>query len=79
MSIRAKYGFGPVTVEVNWLDKCPNCNNRTVRVTGWSTTPEALWAGDEAACSKCGHKGEIDADGDNAWVEWDSVKESSYG
>lgn len=77
MSIRAKYGFGPVNVEVNWLDKCPNCKNRTVRVTGWSTTPEALWAGDEAVCTKCGHKGEIDADGENAWVEWDSVKEVS--
>jgi hypothetical protein len=25
MSIRAKYGFGPVTVEVHWLDKCPDC------------------------------------------------------
>lgn len=74
MSIRAKYGFGPVTVEVDWLHKCPNCNNRTIRVTGWSTTPEALWAGDKAECTKCGHKGEIDADGDNAWVEWDEIK-----
>lgn len=74
MSIRAKYGFGPVTVEVDWLHKCPNCNNRTIRVTGWTTTPEALWAGDKAVCSKCGRKGEIDADGDNAWVEWDEIK-----
>lgn len=74
MSIRTKYGIGPLTVEVDWLDKCPGCNNGTARVTGWSVTPEALWAGDKVVCSKCGHKGEIDADGDNAWVEWDELK-----
>ncbi|AWC85772.1 hypothetical protein [Enterobacter cloacae complex sp. FDA-CDC-AR_0164] len=76
MSIRSKHGFGPSTVEVEWLDKCPSCQHQKARVTGWSVTPEALWAGDEVVCAKCGHKGEIDADGDNAWVEWDEVKDA---
>lgn len=77
MSIRTKHGFGPSTVEVEWLDKCPSCKHQKARVTGWSVTPEALWAGDKVVCAKCGHKGEIDSYGDNAWVEWDEVKEAA--
>lgn len=70
MSIRSEHGFGPVTVEIDWLDNCPKCGHEKARVTGWSTTTQQLWAGDEVACAKCGHKGEVDADGENAWVEW---------
>lgn len=73
MSIREKYGFGPLTVSVTWLEKCPKCQGDKVNVTGWSVTADALWSGDEAVCAKCGHKGEIDADGENAWVDWDEV------
>lgn len=78
MSIRTEHGYGPLTVTVGWLDNCPNCSNDKVSVTGWSVSPDTLWAGDEAVCTKCGHKGEIDAEGENAWVEWDSVKEAQH-
>lgn len=64
MSIRTEHGFGPSTVEVEWLDDCPRCQHGKARVTGWSVTKDSLWAGDEAVCSKCGHKGEIDVDVD---------------
>ena len=70
MSIRTEHGFGPSTVEVEWLDDCPKCRHNKAKVIGWSVTTHSLWAGDEAVCAKCGHKGEIDADGENAWVEW---------
>lgn len=73
MSIRSEHGFGPSTVEVDWLGKCPKCKHEKAKVTGWSVTPVALWAGDEVMCTNCGHKGEIDGDGDNAWAEWDEV------
>lgn len=73
MNIREKYGFGPLTVTVSWLEKCPKCQGDKVNVTGWSVTADSLWSGDEAVCAKCGHKGEIDADGENAWVEWNEV------
>ncbi|MDL4447726.1 hypothetical protein [Klebsiella michiganensis] len=78
MSIRTEHGYGPLTVTVGWLDNCPKCNNDKASVTGWSVSPDTLWAGDEAVCTKCGHKGEIDADGENAWVEWDEIKEASH-
>lgn len=77
MSIRTEHGFGPSTVEVAWLDDCPKCQHGKAKVTGWSVTSDSLWAGDEAVCSKCGHKGEIDADGENAWVQWDEVREAA--
>ncbi len=59
-------------VKVGWLDNCPKCGHEKARVTGWSVSPDELWAGDEVVCAKCGHKGEIKThgDGDNAWVEW---------
>lgn len=74
MSIRSEHGFGPLTVEVDWLDKCPSCQHQRARITGWSVTPEVLWAGDEVVCAKCGHQGEIDADGECAWAEWGEVE-----
>lgn len=62
-----------ITVQVNWLDNCPNCGNENAAVTGYRITPNLLKTGNEVKCMKCGHIGEIDADGENAWVEWDEV------
>ncbi|ELX6537305.1 hypothetical protein SJ766_005016, partial [Escherichia coli] len=53
MSIRTEHGFGPSTVEVDWLDDCPKCQHGKAKVTGWSVTKDSLWAGDEVVCSKC--------------------------
>lgn len=74
MSIREKYGYGPITVEIDWLDDCPCCGHGIANVTGKSISSHSLWSGDSAVCAKCGHKGEIDADGENAWVDWDTVE-----
>ena len=32
MSIRTEHGFGPSTVEVEWLDDCPRCQHGKARV-----------------------------------------------
>ncbi|MDI1001554.1 hypothetical protein NEL96_05855, partial [Escherichia coli] len=58
MSIRTEHGFGPSTVEVDWLDDCPKCQHGKAKVTGWSVTKDSLWAGDEVVCSKCGCSGQ---------------------
>lgn len=62
------------TVKVKWLDDCPSCGFDDAAVTGERITPSLLQSGNSVECLKCGHKGEIDADGENAWVEWDEVK-----
>lgn len=63
-----------ITVAVEWLDNCPACGHEKAAVTGYNITPNNLWSGDQVACMKCGHVGEIDADGENVWVEWDEVQ-----
>ncbi len=74
MSLLRKHGVGPMTLVIGWLDDCPKCGFDKTNVTGFSISNESLWCGDEVKCIGCGHKGEIDADGENAWVEWDSVE-----
>lgn len=63
------------TVSVNWLDDCPICGHGQAAVTTRGYT-ETLWSGDQVTCMKCGNNGEIDADGENAWVEWDAQEEA---
>lgn len=64
------------TLKIYWLNCCDSCNdNEFSYVRTQDGSEEYLWSGDKAECSNCGHKGIIDADGDNAWVEWDEVQE----
>ena len=64
------------TVAVEWLDNCPKCGHGQAAVTT-SGQVDNLWSGDQVTCMKCGHCGEIEADGENAWVEWDDAQEEA--
>ncbi len=44
-------------------------------VIGTRTSSTRLYTGDYVECMNCGNEGEIDADGENAWVEWDGGDE----
>lgn len=66
-----------VTVKADWLDNCPKCGNEEAAVTTQGYGGQTLWSGDQVTCMKCGHCGEIDADGENAWVEWDELEASN--
>ncbi|PKH21438.1 hypothetical protein CIG19_16700 [Enterobacterales bacterium CwR94] len=64
-----------ITVSVEWLDDCPKCENKIAFVSGPGyRTNTLLKTGDSVSCASCGHAGEIDADGESAWVEWDGVE-----
>lgn len=60
-----------ITLDINWLGHCPNCHNDVHQVTTTDGTPKKLWSGDYVVCPVCDLTGEIDADGENAWVDWD--------
>lgn len=67
------------TVSVEWLDDCPKCGGKTAIVSGNGyRTISLLNSGDVVECAACGHAGEIDADGENAWVEWDNAEDGSH-
>ena len=57
-------------IKIDWLDSCPacGCSQHTVSTTDGSK--DWLYSGDEVKCGECGHAGEIDADGEAAWVNW---------
>ncbi|MBH2890547.1 hypothetical protein I5Q39_02235 [Serratia marcescens] len=61
------------TVSVGWLDDCPACGHGIASVTGSGIDNNWLHFGDAVLCDKCGHAGEIDVDGENAWVDWEEV------
>jgi len=62
-------------VKITWLDECPKCGYGTAFVSGNGyRTTQSLWSGDSVVCADCGHEGEIEADGENAWVNWDEVE-----
>lgn len=63
----------PTLYRVDWLNSCEQCNNsRQIEVTSRSLAGTYLYAGDAVKCPQCGNQGVIDADGDGAWVEWDT-------
>lgn len=59
-----------VSVVIEWLDDCPKCGHKQAIVSGTRTSSTRLYTGDYVECLRCGNEGEIDADGENAWVEW---------
>ncbi|WP_435954137.1 hypothetical protein [Dryocola sp. BD626] len=66
-----------ITVKIDWLDNCPKCGHGEAAVTTQGYGSGTLWSGDQVMCMKCGHCGEIDADGENAWVEWNELEDTN--
>lgn len=64
----------PNKIEISWLDSCPNCDCSEHVVETVEGTNEWLYSGDKVTCGECEHTGEIEADGETAWVNWDEVK-----
>ena len=63
------------TLKIKWL-ACDNCmpdEADHVVVQTEEGCQDYLYSGDKAECPHCHATGVIDADGDNAWVEWDEV------
>ncbi|EAS0616072.1 hypothetical protein GL503_15175 [Salmonella enterica] len=66
----------PTVYKIDWLNPCERCQcHRAIEVTGRSLSGRYLCAGDVVKCPGCGNQGEIDTDGDGAWVEWDTERE----
>ncbi|UVX31524.1 hypothetical protein M12a_00013 [Klebsiella phage VLCpiM12a] len=60
------------TLNISWLS-CNNCDAEPSRVIVQTEkgNKNRLYCGDKAECAECGNQGVIEADGENAWVEWD--------
>ena len=62
-------------IEIDWLDSCPKCDCSEHVVETVEGTKDWLYNGDKVTCGECGHTGEIEADGETAWVDWDDPQE----
>ncbi len=63
----------PTLYRVDWLNSCEQCGcSKGIEVTSRSLGGTYLYRGDQVKCPQCGNQGVIDADGDGAWVEWDT-------
>lgn len=62
------------TLRIDWLGSCPKCDCSEHIVKTIDGSEKWLYSDDEVTCGECGHEGLIDADGEAAWVEWDSVE-----
>lgn len=66
------------TLKIKWLscDECDGGDQQTshVLVTTEKGCGFRLYAGDKVECPICSATGVIDADGESAWVEWDTVE-----
>ncbi|ELY3857541.1 MULTISPECIES: hypothetical protein [unclassified Providencia] len=60
---------------IPWLGKCPKCAHESARVQTENGKDDWLYSGDKVTCENCGHTGEIEADGECAWCEWNDVNE----
>lgn len=61
-------------IEIDWLGACPVCDCSEHKVHTNDGSEDWLYSGDVVECGECGHEGEIDADGESAWVDWFEVK-----
>ena len=62
------------TLKITWLD-CDKCDAKEKQTSHILVQTEKglgfrLYGGDKAECPLCHTTGVIDADGENAWVEW---------
>lgn len=64
-------------IEIDWLDSCSKCDCSEHVVETVEGTKDWLYNGDKVTCGECGHTGEIEADGETAWVNWDEAQESN--
>lgn len=64
----------PNKIKISWLDSCPNCDCSEHVVETVEGTNEWLYSSDKVTCGECERTGEIEADGETAWVNWDEVK-----
>lgn len=63
----------PSLYHVDWLNSCEHCQcSKGIEVTSRSLSGTYFYAGDSVKCLQCGNQGVIDADGDGAWVDWDT-------
>lgn len=63
------------TLKIKWLS-CDNCTDNQADHVIVQTEKGCglfLYSGDKAECPHCHAKGIIDADGENAWVEWEEA------
>lgn len=64
-------------LKIKWLS-CESCDGGNSQDSHVLVTTEKgcgfrLYSGDKAECPECGAMGVINADGENAWVEWEEV------
>ncbi len=65
--------WDPTLYRVDWLNACEHCQcSHGIEVTSQSLSGIYLYAGDAVKCPQCGNQGVINADGEGAWVEWDT-------
>lgn len=60
-------------IKVDWLGKCPKCSSSDHTVETENGSKKWLYDEDKVFCG-CGQTGEIDTDGQHAWVNWDEGK-----
>lgn len=54
-----------------WGNTCPQCDHDDATVKTEHTNPIGyINTGDKAVCNYCGLEGEVDSDGDAAWITW---------
>lgn len=65
-------------LKITWLS-CEYCDGANAEQSHVVVSTEKgcgfrLYSGDKVECPVCFHHGVIDADGENAWVEWDALQ-----
>lgn len=58
------------TLKIDWLNQCVKCESHDHTVNTENGSSKWLYDGDKVTCNVCGHAGEIEADGEQAWVNW---------
>ena len=61
-------------IKIDWLDSCPKCGCSKHIVKTEKGCGTWLYSGDAVSCGECGHTGEVEAEGHEAWVEWNEIE-----